>query len=85
MPSMKALAVIIKTLWPLFKFYSEEGQRSQSRSKVQNLWYHWIGLIKRNTHAKNNSFISKDKKVMVNVNDFFSKEGQGQGHMFKRR
>ena len=40
------------------------GQRSRSRSRNQNLWYHWKGLVIRYTHAKYESPISKGKKVI---------------------
>ena len=36
------------------------GQRSQSRSSDQNLWYHWKGLLIRNKLAKYESPISQD-------------------------
>ena len=41
-----------KKLWPMLKFFSKLGQRSRSRSHVQNLWYCLKGLVIRNTHAK---------------------------------
>ena len=50
------------------KRFSKVGKRS--RSHVQNSWYNWKGLVIRNTHAKYESFISKDKIVMANVKVF---------------
>ena len=47
--------------------FSKVGQRSRSRSHVQNLWYRQKGLVIRNTHAKYESPISYSKKVMANV------------------
>ena len=52
------------------KVFSKVGQRSRSRSQVQNLWYHWKGLVIRITHAKYERLLSKDKKVMTNVKVF---------------
>ena len=46
------------------------GQMSRSRSCVQNLWYCWKGLVMRNTHAKYESPICWDEKVMANVKVF---------------
>ena len=68
---MKDLSLIIKKLWPMLKFFSKVGQRSRSRSHVQNLWYHWKGLVIRITHAKYERPISKGKKVMANVKVFW--------------
>ena len=48
------------------KVFSKVGQRSRSRSHVQNLWYRRQGLM-RNTHAKYESPISYGKKVILNV------------------
>ena len=44
------------------KFFSKVGQRSWSRSQVQNLWYRWKGLVIRITHAKYERPIFKSKK-----------------------
>ena len=52
------------------KVFQKVGQRSRSRSQVQNLWYRWKGLVLRITHAKYESPISKSKKVMANVKVF---------------
>ena len=71
MPSMKALSLIIKKLWPMLKFFfSKVGQRSRSRSHIQNIWYRWKGLVIRITYAKYERPISKGKKVMANVKVF---------------
>ena len=67
MPSMKALSLIIKKLWPMLKFF----QRSRSRSQVQNLWYRWKGLVIRITHAKYERLISKSKKKLLPMLKFF--------------
>ena len=72
---MKALSLRIKKLWPMLKFF-KVGQRSRSRSHVQNLWLCQKGLVIRYTHAKYESLISYNKKVMANVKVFFSKVGQ---------
>ena len=45
-------------------------QRSRSRSRDQNLWYHQKGLVIRNTHVKYESPISYGKKVMCKVGSF---------------
>ena len=67
MANMKALSLRIKKLWPMLKFFQKVyvGQRSRSMSQVQNLWYHWKGLViqVRMTHAKYERLISKGKKV----------------------
>ena len=52
------------------KVFSKVGQRSRSRSQIQNLWYRWKGLVIRITHAKYERLISKGKKVMANVKVF---------------
>ena len=52
------------------KSFSKVGEMSRSRSHAKILWYHWKGLVIRNTHAKYESFISKDKIVMANVKVF---------------
>ena len=52
------------------KVFAKVGQRSRSRSQVQNLWYHWKGLVIRITHAKYERVIFKSNKVMVNVKVF---------------
>ena len=54
------------------KVFLKVGQRSRSRSQVQNLWYRWKGLVIRITHAKYERLISKDKKVMANVKVFLT-------------
>ena len=46
------------------------GQRSRSGSHVQNSWYRRKGLVTRNTHAKYESPISYDEKVMASVKVF---------------
>ena len=46
------------------------GERSRSRSHVPNLWFCWKGLVIRYTHAKYESPISHNKKVMANVKVF---------------
>ena len=48
-------------------FFPKIGQRSRSRSHVQNLWYHRKGRVIRNTHIKYENPISYGKKVMHNV------------------
>ena len=58
MPNMKAMPLSTKELWPMLKFFSKVGQRSQSRSHVQSLWYDRKGQVIRNTHAKYESPIS---------------------------
>ena len=68
--NMKALSLTIEKLWPMLKFFSKVGQRSQSRSQGQKLWYCWKGLVIRITHAKYERLISKGKKVMANVKVF---------------
>ena len=68
---MKALSHRRKKLWPMLKFFSKVGHRSLSRSHVQNLWLHRKGLVIRYTHAKYESPISYNKKVMANVKVFF--------------
>ena len=40
------------------------GQRSRSRSRAKNLWYHRKGVVIRNTHAKYESPTSDGKKVI---------------------
>ena len=52
------------------KVFSKVGQRSRSRSRVQNSWYRWKGLVKRITHAKYERPIFNGKKVMANVKVF---------------
>ena len=47
----------------MFKVFSKVGQRSWSRSKVQNLWYRRKGLIIRITHAKYERLIALGKKL----------------------
>ena len=69
MPNMKALSHRINKLWPMLKF-SKVGQRSRSRSHDQNLWFCRKGLVIRYTHAKYESPISYNKKVMANVKVF---------------
>ena len=66
MPNMKALSHRLKKLWPMLKF-SKVGQRSRSRSHVQNLCFRRKGLVIRITNTKYESPISYDKKVMANV------------------
>ena len=62
------------------KVFSKVGQRSRSRSHVQNSWYCWKGLVIRITHAKYERPISKGKKVMANVKFFDGKtDGQKDG------
>ena len=51
-------------------FFFKVGQRSWSRSQVQNIWYRWKGLVIRITHAKYERLIFKGKKVMANVKVF---------------
>ena len=43
--------------------FTKVGQRSRSRSKLQNLWYRWKGLGIRITHAKYESLICRVKKL----------------------
>ena len=69
LPNMKALSLRIKKLWLMTKFL-EVDQRSRSRLHVQNLLYRRKGLVIMNTHAKYESPISKDKKVMTNLKVF---------------
>ena len=57
------------------KVFSKVGQRSRWRSHVQNLWFRLKGLVIKYTHAKYESRISYNKKVMANVK-VFSKVGQ---------
>ena len=52
------------------KVFLEIDKRSRLRSHVQNLLYHRKGLVIMNTHAKYESSISKDKKVMTNLKVF---------------
>ena len=54
------------------KVFSKVGQRSRSRSQVQNSWYRWTGLVIRITHAKYERLISNSKKVMANVKGFLT-------------
>ena len=70
MPNMKALSQRIKKLWPMLMFL-KVGQRSRSRSNVQNSRFWWKGLVIRHTRAKTESSISYNKKVMANVKVFF--------------
>ena len=68
MINMKALTLKVKKIIRKPKMWQtsfpNEGQRSRSRSRAQNLWYHWKGLVKRNTNAKYKSPISlKIKKL----------------------
>ena len=51
-----------KKLWPMFKFFSKVGQRLWSRSRVQNLWYHWKSPFIKNTNTKYESPISTVNK-----------------------
>ena len=62
MPNMKDLPFSVNELCPIIKFF-------KSRSKV-TFWYHRKGLVIRNTHAKYENLISKDKKVMAPVKVF---------------
>ena len=63
MLNMKGLSLRIKQLWPiLMLFFSKVGQRSRSRSHVENLWYRPKCLVRRNTNA-NESSISYGKKL----------------------
>ena len=64
MPNMKSLSLTIKKLWPMLKF-SKVGQRSRSMSQVQNLWFHWKGLVIRIIHATYERLISKNNKTCV--------------------
>ena len=57
MPNTKALSLRIRKLRLMIKF-SKVGQRSQSRSHVQNSWYCRKGLVIRKRHAKYESAIS---------------------------
>ena len=52
----------IKKVTDNVKVFSKVGQRSRSRSQVQNLWYRWKGFVIRITHAKYERLISKGKK-----------------------
>ena len=64
--------------------FSKVGQRSWSRSHVQNLWFRRKGLVIRYTHAKYESLISYNEKDMTNIKVFQKKvKGDGQGHKFK--
>ena len=49
---------------------SQVGQRSRSRSRVQNSLYHRKGLVIRSTYAKYERTISNIKKVMAYVKVF---------------
>ena len=49
---MKALCVIVGKEYAELKLFSNEDQRSRSRSRDQNQWYHQKGLVIRNTHTK---------------------------------
>ena len=71
MPNNKALSFKIKKVMANVKVFFKVGQRSWSRSQVQNLWYRWKGLVIRITNAKYERLISKGKKVMANVKVFF--------------
>ena len=44
------------------KVFSKVGQRSWSRSQVQNLWYRCKGIVIRITHAKYERLVSTNKK-----------------------
>ena len=50
MPNMKALPPGTNELWPMLKFF-KLGQRSRSRSHVQNLWYSLKGTLVPNLKA----------------------------------
>ena len=52
------------------KVFSKVGQRSRSRSHFQNLLFRRKGLVIKYTHAKYESHISYNKKVMANVKVF---------------
>ena len=60
MQNMKAASLRIKSYGQCLGF-SKVGQRSRSRSYVQNLWYCRKGLVIRNTNAKYGSPISYGK------------------------
>ena len=49
------------------KVFRYVGQRSQSMSRHQQLWYDQKGLVTRNVHVKYESSISCVSKVMANV------------------
>ena len=49
MTNMKTLSSTVKKL----KDFLKVGQRSQSISHVQNLWYHHKGLVVGNTKKEN--------------------------------
>ena len=69
------------------KVFSKVGQRSRSRSQVQNSWYRWKGLVIRITHAKYERLIFKSKKVMANVKSFLTdrrREGRTDGQTDRR-
>ena len=56
--------------------FPKVGQRSRSRSHVQNLWYRWKGLVTRNTHAKYESPICYGEKVILNVKVCWRTDGR---------
>ena len=65
---MKALPLKVKKLEANQKCdrrnFPNVGQRSRSRSRAQNLWYHRKGVVIRNKNAKYESPTSKGKKVI---------------------
>ena len=70
MCNMKALSLLVRKLWPRFKFFSNVGQTSRSKSQGQKLWHHVKGFVISNTHMQYESFITSGKKVMAKVKIF---------------
>ena len=69
MCNMKALLLLVRKLWPRFKFFKS---RSNFKVKVtsEKLWYPAKGLVTRNTHMQYESLITSGKKVMAKVKSF---------------
>ena len=70
---MKDLSHRKKKLWPMLKFFKSRSKVTVKVTHVQNLWFRREGLVIRYTHAKYESPISYNKKVMANVKVFFQK------------
>jgi hypothetical protein len=60
-----------ETQMPLYKINSRGGHHHQNpRSRFQNLWLQYKGLVTRNMHMKYKSPITYHSKDMANVNVF---------------
>ena len=60
---MKSVCVMVRK-YVQSENFPNVGQRSRSRSRAQNLWYHRKGVVIRNTHTKYESPGSEGEKVI---------------------